>query len=113
MSARRDPRVWHEGMRATTVGGVVAIQNLDRHRPTPERRRKLAEYRAKYVAEAPVRRAANPTVVCRRCWQPKRADGSDGGGGFTPKNDTKTGWMAVCRRCRAEARRTQAAEGQV
>ena len=103
--SKRDPRVWREGCRATVVDDVVAIQNLDRHVDTSERRAYQREYRAKYIAGAPARRAANPEVMCRKCWQLKATDGSDGAGGFTPDNMTRTGWMTMCRVCRRTRRK--------
>jgi len=113
MSKHRDPRVWREGVRATVVNDVVAIQNLDRHLDTPKRRAYLKAHRERYTAEAPGRRAMNPTVVCQGCWEKKATDGSDGGGGFTPDNNRRTGWKAMCRPCRAKARRERQKAEQV
>lgn len=107
---RRDPRVWSEFGRANAAGGVVAKQNPDRHKDTPERKEYKKRSQEEYVADAPGRRAMNPFVVCEKCWQKKAADGSDGAGGFTPHGTRFTGWAAWCRACRAAYGKKKRAE---
>jgi hypothetical protein len=104
MKKKKDYRVWSEFGRATNVNGVIAVQNPDRHAPNKKAERKayLAEWWKQYIADAPNRRAVNPTVVCRKCWEKKATDGSDRLGGFTPDDRSPSGWTKFCRMCRAK-----------
>ena len=103
MKKRKDRRVWG----ATEVNGIIAIQNPDRHRRTENRVAYQRAWWKRYIAEGPARRRAHTQQACMGCWQLKATDGSDGLGGFTPKNTRRTGWSELCRECRRAKRKVK------